>query len=119
MQERILVVEDDPIFREALLTALADAGYGTTVADGAEGALKLVDSESFALVLSEFRMPGMDGVQLFHEIRARKQVPFILMLGCWELMGARDAEGLGLSGLLSKPFHRDELIRSIRSCLDR
>ena len=73
--KRILVVDDDPGLREALAAFLRQEGHGVdTAADGAE-ALARLDHERYDLILSDLRMPGLDGPALYEALRTRYHFP--------------------------------------------
>jgi DNA-binding response OmpR family regulator len=60
----ILIVEDEPALGEILQSGLSQNGYSVHLAESAEKALKLFSQESFDLVISDIRLPDMDGLQL-------------------------------------------------------
>lgn len=64
MQTKILVVDDELSMREFLSILLEREGYSTRLAENAESALQLLESEDFALVISDVNMPGLDGIRL-------------------------------------------------------
>jgi two-component system response regulator FlrC len=78
----VLVVEDDEIIREFLTDSLVMKGYDASwVGDGAE-ALELLEHETVDLILSDVRMPEVDGVTLSHEVKARwPHIPVVLITG--------------------------------------
>ncbi len=65
----LLVVEDDPAILELLEEELADAGYATLAATSAEQALATLSHSEVALVISDVRLPGIDGMQLLERLR--------------------------------------------------
>ena len=101
----ILVVEDDPNLREAVCDTLELAGQSVVSAAGGEEALRLLDAQSVALVVSDVRMMPMDGITLLKEIRARlPHLPVVLMTAYAEVDKAVDAMRSGACDFLLKPF---------------
>src|SRR5262245_57670041 len=109
---KILVVEDDPVVRRLLQTCLRIWGEEVVTArHGAEG-LALFQEGDFRLVLTDWSMPEMDGLELIRSIRARQDAAYVYTI----LLTARSAtEDLvrameaGADDFIAKPFDRDEL----------
>ena len=114
----ILIVEDDEAMREFLSQAISRSGYYVeAVPDGAE-ALRRVEQDHFDLLLTDIRMPGLDGIELAR--RARRRVPGLCVL----LVTAYAGDALGMADLdasctevLSKPFNLNELIDRVETFL--
>jgi two-component system response regulator MprA len=117
---RILIVEDEPAVRDALVRALEGEGYELSVAeDGAQGLAALIHSSVDAVVL-DVMLPVIDGLEVARRVRAdRNQVP-ILMLTARGAVGDRVA-GLdaGADDYLVKPFALEELLARLRALLRR
>lgn len=113
---RVLIVDDEAHIAEAFSAFLTQKQIDVRCASGAHAALTLLEHEKFDLILSDVRMPGMDGLE-FHETASRKhpryKQRFIFMSGY--LMHARVKTHLQSTGLpcLEKPFSFDELLRTI------
>lgn len=120
--ERILVVDDEPAMRELLSDVLGEAGYRvTTAADGRE-ALDALDRVAPELVVSDIAMRGMDGYQLYTEVRARPRwvsVPFLFLSGHASEREVREGKKLGVDDYLTKPVHEADLLIAVRARLDR
>jgi CheY-like chemotaxis protein len=119
----ILVIEDDPIMREALTDWLQAAGYGLrTAADGNAG-LEAVKLGVPAVVVTDIHMPGTSGAAIISELkRDYPQVAIIAISGLFNSGHGLDAEGalaLGAARALAKPFKRAELLRAVAELLGR
>ena len=115
---RVLVVDDDASLRRILEYNLAEEGYAVATAASAEEALKALDRASFDLVVTDIKMPGMDGMQLLRRIKAESpetQVIVITAFGTIEM--AVEAMKAGAFEYITKPFNRDELKLTVRKAL--
>lgn len=114
---RILVVDDDQVVRGALQKNLEKLGYETHIAEHGKAALLLLEGNQFDLVVSDIRMPEMDGLELTRIIKQSKKVPIILMTGFSEILETQAAHQLGADEFLAKPFKRQDLVDAIERCL--
>jgi len=113
---RLLLVEDEPKLRSVLARGLEQNGYMLDTAPSAESALDMVKFTDYAVLIVDWRLPGMSGVDLVRLLRRRKIGTAVLMLT------ARDAPADRISGLdagaddyLVKPFDFGELLARIRA----
>jgi DNA-binding response OmpR family regulator len=113
MPLRVLVVEDDPISQRILTNYLGKWGYEFTVANNGEQAWELLLQQDYPIVISDWMLPGLSGVDLAKRIRQWRsphgQIYTVLLTGKAskeDLVMAMDA---GADDFLSKPFDRDEL----------
>lgn len=110
----ILVVEDDANLREAVCDTLELAGQVVVSAAGGEEALRLLDDQAVALVVSDVRMMPMDGIVLLKEIRARfPHLPVVLMTAYAEVDRAVEAMRAGACDFLLKPFEPKSLLEHV------
>ncbi len=119
MGEKILVIEDDPAILKMLRRGLAYEGYLVdTATDGRSGMMAARDNRPDLVVL-DWMLPGMDGLEVCHRLRTGGDVP-ILMLTAKDSVQDR-IEGLdaGADDYLVKPFNFDELLARIRALLRR
>ena len=119
MRERVLIIEDDERILQFVQRGLAYEGYRVdTAPDGTVG-LALARETPPDLVILDWMLPGLDGLEVCRRLRARGGVP-ILMLTAKDLVADR-VEGLdaGADDYLVKPFDFDELLARIRALLRR
>ncbi|CAB4675858.1 MAG: response regulator [Actinobacteria bacterium] len=116
---KILVVEDEASFSDALSYVLTKEGYQVTVADTGDGAIKAFDKEGADLVLLDLMLPGLSGTEVCRQLRTRSQVPIIMLT-------AKDSEvdkvvglELGADDYVTKPYSKAELIARIKAVLRR
>jgi putative nucleotidyltransferase with HDIG domain len=114
----LLIVDDDEIFREVLSSALGDQGYVVHQATSGKNALEMIAANpGIGLVLSDIRMPEMDGIELLRQIRAKGPLPVILATGFSDAAETKTAHQIGASGFLAKPFEMSELLTLFQSVL--
>lgn len=116
-KKKILVVEDDVTLRAGLQKVITEKGYDVIVAADGKIGLQLFLAEDVDLVLSDIRMPNMNGILLLQSIKKLKPVPVIIMTGFSELCETQEAYQMGAKGFLAKPFKREDLLSQIRKCL--
>jgi DNA-binding NtrC family response regulator len=118
MAFRILVADDDESLRRVMEFSLRREGYEVeTVADGAR-ALELLKSEKFDLLLSDMRMPGLDGLELLtRALELDSEIKVILITAFATVQQAVEAVKLGAFDYLTKPFEKEELSVTIQKAL--
>jgi len=121
---RILVVDDESKMLRVLELQLQTAGFAMTKAESAEIGLKLLenseaDGEPFALVLTDLRLPGMDGLEFLKKVRSRDAPPpVIVMTAFGTVETAVEAMKLGASDYLLKPFSLEDMMITIEKVLE-
>ena len=114
----ILIVDDEKNTREGLARAL-QFNYRVLLADSGAHALEVLDEEAVELVLSDIRMPGMDGFALLHRIRARTPQPVVILLTAYgSIEQAVEAMRAGAYDFLTKPVSLDRLDILLRRALE-
>jgi two-component system response regulator GlrR len=115
---QILVVDDDPDMLRLLSLRLGAAGYAVTAEVDAEAALARLEVMRPQLVLSDVRLPGMDGMGLFDAVQTRfPGLPVILLTAHGSIPDAVDATLRGVFSYLTKPFDGKELLAAVSRAL--
>lgn len=116
---RVLVVEDEESFSDALSYMLKKEGFEVAVAPGGDAALEEFDRAGADLVLLDLMLPGLPGTEVCRQLRQRSKVPVIMLT-------AKDSEvdkvvglELGADDYVTKPFSSRELVARIRAVLRR
>jgi DNA-binding NtrC family response regulator len=110
----VLIVDDDADMRELAYDMLKDRGHQVTMAGSGEEALKRLTEKDYAVVLTDLRMKGMQGLELLTQIkRDHSDINVILMTAFGSVETAVEAMKHGASDYLTKPVKKDELIRVV------
>ena len=118
INKRILAVDDDADILKLLEMRLKAAGYEVQVASNAEEALAKIAMSRPALVISDLRMPGMDGLSLFDAIHQQDPaLPVIIITAHGSIPEAVDATQRGVFGFLTKPFDSKALLNQVEAAL--
>ena len=116
----VALVEDDDAFREAVAEQLELEGLSVSAYRSADAALKKLDADFPGVVVTDLRMPGMDGRQLTDRLRAVDPgLPVIMMTGHGDIAEAVDAMKRGAYDFLPNPFEPDRLMHSLRRALEK
>lgn len=120
MQPSVYLIDDDNDLRKAMTQTLELAGLAVTShASGAE-ALETLDANFDGIVVSDIRMPGIDGLALFRRIATfDKDLPVILVTGHGDIPMAVQALQDGVYDFIPKPFAADRLVQSVRRALEK
>lgn len=112
-----MIVEDEPVLREIVGAWFSRiAGNVLTAGNGAE-ALKVLAANHVDLVISDLRMPVMDGVTLLKNIMAVERSPGVIFVSGFSDIDAREAYDLGAEAFLQKPMERQELLEAVKRSL--
>jgi len=115
----ILVVDDEPEIRRAVLGGLRAQGYEVRAAGDGEEALRLASLAAPDLVILDLMMPGMDGLEVCRRLRAWSDVPILVLSARAQERQKVQALDEGADDYLTKPFGMDELTARIRAALRR
>ncbi len=106
----ILVVDDDLAMSNLLGKLLAREGYQIVEAGGGDAALKILQSREIDIVVSDAKMPGMDGFELLRQVKMmRPEIGYIIMTAHGDAYSVKDALSLGADEYITKPFNSHEI----------
>ena len=118
--EKILVVDDEPSLREVLSIMLKRAGYFVTSVTDGEEAVELVQKEIFDLVITDLRMPKIDGMEVLKAVKSASPETVVLIITAFATAdSAVEAMKHGAYDYLTKPFQVDEVQLIIRNALEK
>ena len=117
---KILIVDDEPNLRKSLALLLSEEGYDVATEGSPSAALSLAKSEAFDIVISDVRMPEMDGIELLRRLKEEKVASLVIMMSAY---GSEDAAIAamreGAYDYIPKPFRPDEVLLAIRKAEER
>ncbi|UCD57288.1 MAG: response regulator [Candidatus Hydrogenedentota bacterium] len=118
-RQSILFVDDDNEFRRAMKKMFERWGYNVTDAAGGREALDLLSRNTYDLIISDLRMPDLDGVELMGEIKRKEiKVPIVFITGYGEIESYMDLMNMGAFDYINKPVKGKEILRVARKALD-
>ncbi len=118
MSHSILVVDDETRLADVLAAALEDLGYRTTAVDSARAALEELEQARFDLVLTDLRLPVMDGRALLREVRRRwPEVPVVIITAFAAVRDAVELVKEGAFDYIAKPFEMEDVAATLRRAL--
>jgi DNA-binding response OmpR family regulator len=113
----VLVVDRDPMVRSFEVRLLSSQGYNVLQADSGAEALRLADKATIHLLLTDFFMPDVDGLELTRRFRTVHPETPVLMVSRPLPSTDNRIENLAHFGFLPKPFAFDELLRTVRTLI--
>ncbi len=117
---RILVIDDEESMRHMLSVMLKKEGYEVTACPDATSALKVLEAEVFDFILSDIRMPGLDGLGFLEAFYKKGYASTIIMMSAYGTVDkAVECMKLGAYDYISKPFKADEMILTIKKAEER
>src|SRR4029453_12132847 len=115
---KVYVIDDDPAMRDSLDFLLGSAGFNVRLFDSALAFLDELPNLEAGCVVTDVRMPGIDGMELLRRMRSgARKLPVIVMTGHGDVPLAVEAMKLGALDFLEKPFEEDRLIGMIETAL--
>ena len=119
MDERVLLVEDDPSIREVASLGLSQAGFRVTTSGDGRDALIQFRNRRFDLVVLDIMLPELDGYEVCRQIRAESRVPIIMLSAKSDTVDIVVGLELGADDYVTKPFELPELVARARAALRR
>src|SRR3984957_12375804 len=117
---KVYVIDDDEAMRDSLDFLLAAANFQVSLFESAQNFLDALSNLDFGCVVSDVRMPGIDGIELLKRLKAGGSLfPIVIMTGHGDVPLAVEAMKLGAMDFLEKPFEDDQLIGMIEAALRR
>jgi putative nucleotidyltransferase with HDIG domain len=118
--ERILVVDDEEMIRDLCSHILTSEGYAVTAVPGGKEALAELSGNHADLLVTDIKMPGMDGLELFEAVKKQKpDIVSIFITGHGTLDTAIESLMRGVEGFVLKPFTQDELVTAVDRAIRR
>src|ERR1700693_5339892 len=116
---KVYVIDDDEAMRDSLDFLLGSANFHVTLFESASDFLNALPSLEFGCVVSDVRMPDIDGIELLKRLKTGTMFPGAIMTGHGDVPLAVEAMKLGAVDFLEKPFEDDRLIGMIETALRR
>ncbi|WP_407193328.1 response regulator FixJ [Bradyrhizobium sp. STM 3566] len=114
----VYVIDDDEAMRDSLNFLLESSGFAVTLFDNAQGFLDALPGLGFGCVVSDIRMPGLDGIELLKLMKAQQSsFPILIMTGHGDVPLAVEAMKLRAVDFLEKPFEDDRLTAMIETAI--
>jgi two-component system, LuxR family, response regulator FixJ len=115
---KVYVIDDDEAVRDSLNFLLESAGFNVTLFESALKFLEALPGLDFGCVVSDVRMPGLDGIELLKRMKSgQSSFPIVIMTGHGDIPLAVEAMKLGAVDFLEKPFEDDRLIGMIEAAI--
>lgn len=119
MISRIMVVDDDSNFRKSIVRSLEMNEFEVVEANNGKEALGILDLQKVDLIVSDVKMPILNGIEFLHRIKRDKgEIPFIMMTGFSEVIEIKEAYEIGADGFLAKPYREADLMDQIHKIDD-
>jgi two-component system chemotaxis response regulator CheY len=120
MSKQILIVDDSESIREVLAFSIANAGFDVFVACDGSDALSFFDGRSIDLLLTDYHMPRLNGLELIKKVRQMetyKYMPILVLTTENQLKIIKEAKESGATGWLTKPFSTEKLLLTLRKVI--
>ena len=120
MAERILVIDDELDMLMLLRMIIEDnTGYAVETTNNPSEGLKMLTEEKYDLVITDLKMPGMDGLEVFEEVREMiPDIPVIIITAYGSPEAADEALKKGVSDFITKPFRKESMIFTMNRVLE-
>jgi CheY-like chemotaxis protein len=114
----VLVVDDDPVVGKSFNRVLSNKGYKVITAENAAQALEMLREQECDLVVTDIKMPGMDGLELAEHVKARRPwTPVVIVTGFGSPSNQARATAAGVAGFMHKPLSPEMIEKSVADAL--
>ncbi|UCD57932.1 MAG: response regulator [Candidatus Hydrogenedentota bacterium] len=118
-KQSILLVDDDHEFRDGIRRMFEESGYTVAIACDGQEAIDILSKDAFDLVVSELRLPGLNGIELMKEIsRKRMNVSVIFLTAYGEIESYMDLMNMGAFDYLNKPVREKEILSVVKKAIE-
>ncbi len=120
-RKHILVIDDEPAWLQILSYILQRKGYEVHIAQNAETAWETLKNLRLDLIVSDVRMPDVNGFDLLDRVRHSKRnsrTPFVFVTAIDDYESRKTAQNLGATDYLTKPFNEEEVVRILSKYVD-
>ena len=118
-KQSILLVDDDQEFRKAMKKMFERSGFAVTLAADGREALDILSKNTFDLIISDLRMPNLNGMQLMEELKKKDvKIPVIFITAYGEVESYMDLMNLGAFEYINKPVKGQEILNVARKALE-
>ncbi len=118
-KRKILLVEDEAVLREALQDWLTADGYDVETTESGEEALERIKKEEFGVIVLDLRLPGLDGLRVFEEVKdVKPEIKGVIITAYPSTETLTKAKEIGLLDYLPKPFNVEDLEKIIGGALE-
>jgi two-component system chemotaxis response regulator CheY len=120
MPKQILIVDDSESIREVLAFIISNAGFEVVIACDGLDAMKYFDGRSIDLVLTDYHMPNLNGLELIKKVRQidlYKFIPILVLTTENQVDIIKEARVSGATGWLTKPFNTEKLVQTLRKVI--
>ena len=120
MPQRVLVIDDELDMLMLLRMIIEDnTDYEVETTNNPSEALKMIRENEYDLIISDLKMPGMDGLELCDEVREiDKDLPLIMITAYGSLETSEEAMKKGVADFITKPFRKDSILFTMRRVLE-
>jgi len=124
MRKKILVIDDEGLVTASLRNLLSKSGYDVDIANNAQTAMDKVKASGFDLIISDIKMPEINGIEIVQKIREylrqedKPAIPEILITGYADKENIEQAEKLKVNDFIYKPFNINEFLDTVKKNLE-
>ncbi|MCD6269380.1 MAG: sigma-54-dependent Fis family transcriptional regulator, partial [Deltaproteobacteria bacterium] len=117
---KVLVVDDEDVIRRGICRVMEGRGYQAEAAESGYGAVEKLQKTPFSIVITDLKMPGMDGIEVLKAIKIlQPEVPVIIITGYSTVDTAVEAMKNGAFDYIAKPFTPDQMIEMVEKALEQ